>query len=81
MAQSKFTLYKYSKLAGGSWRYCKAAFYSNGKSNPTAVSSAAKKKNISRAPIIFIKRRVGFPWAQMHSMHNAGEMHSLTIMS
>jgi hypothetical protein len=31
MAQSKFTLYKYIKLADGSWRYCKAAFYSNGK--------------------------------------------------
>ena len=31
MAQSKFTLYKYIKLANGSWRYCRAAFYSNGK--------------------------------------------------
>jgi hypothetical protein len=34
MAQSKFTLYKYIKLADGSWRYCKAAFYSNGKIKP-----------------------------------------------
>jgi integrase len=31
MAQSKFTLYKYVKLGDGSWRYKKAAFYSNGK--------------------------------------------------
>jgi hypothetical protein len=31
MAQSQFMLYKYIKLANGSWRYCKAAFYSNGK--------------------------------------------------
>jgi hypothetical protein len=31
MAQPKFTLYKYIKLADGSWRYCKAAFYSNRK--------------------------------------------------
>ena len=34
MAQSKFTLYKYFKLVGGSWRYCKAAFYANGKIKP-----------------------------------------------
>lgn len=34
MAQSKFTLYEYIKLAEGSWRYCKAAFYSNGKIKP-----------------------------------------------
>ena len=34
MAQPKFTLYKYIKFADGSWRYCKAAFYSNGKIKP-----------------------------------------------
>jgi hypothetical protein len=34
MAQSKFTLYKYIKLEDSSWRYCKAAFYSNGKIKP-----------------------------------------------
>ncbi len=34
MAQSKFTLYKYIKLAGGYWRYCRAPFYSNGKIKP-----------------------------------------------
>lgn len=37
MAQSKFTLYKYIKLADGSWCYCKAAFYSNGKIKPNIV--------------------------------------------
>lgn len=31
MAQSKFTIYKYVKLQNGSWRYCRAAFYSDGK--------------------------------------------------
>jgi hypothetical protein len=37
MAQSKFTLYKYVKLGDGSWRYKKAAFYSNGKIKPNIV--------------------------------------------
>ncbi len=30
-------LYKYIKLADGSWRYCKAAFYSNAKIKPNIV--------------------------------------------
>jgi hypothetical protein len=81
MAQSNFTLYRYIKLADGSWRYSKAAFYSNGKIKPNRASSAAKKKNIPRAPTIFITRRVGFLWAQMHWMHSAGGMRSLTIMN
>jgi integrase len=34
MAQPKFTLYKYITLADGSWRYCRAAFFSNGKIKP-----------------------------------------------
>jgi hypothetical protein len=37
MAQPKFTLYKYIKLDDGSWRYKKAAFYSNGKIKPKVV--------------------------------------------
>ena len=37
MAQSKFTLYKYVKMGDGSWRYKKAAFYSNGKIKPNVV--------------------------------------------
>lgn len=37
MAQSKFTIYKYVKLGDGSWRYKKAAFYSNGKIKPNVV--------------------------------------------
>jgi flavin-binding protein dodecin len=27
MAQPKYTLYKYVRLKGGSWRYCRAALY------------------------------------------------------
>jgi hypothetical protein len=42
MAQSKFTLYKYIKLADGSWRYCKAAFYSNGKIKPNRCRPGAR---------------------------------------
>lgn len=37
MAQSKFTLYKYIKFADSSWRYKRAAFYSNGKIKPNIV--------------------------------------------
>ena len=29
MAQPKYTLYKYVKLSGGRWRYCRAALYKN----------------------------------------------------
>jgi integrase len=44
MAQSKFTLYKYIKLAEGSWRYCKAAFYSNGKIKPNRCIVGGKEE-------------------------------------
>jgi hypothetical protein len=44
MAQSKFTLYKYIKLADGSWRYCKAAFYSNGKIKPNRCIIGGKEE-------------------------------------
>jgi hypothetical protein len=45
MAQSKFTLYKYIKLADGSWRYCKAAFYSNGKIKPNHCIVGGKEED------------------------------------
>ena len=48
MAQSKFTLYKYVKLGDGSWRYKKAAFYSNGKIKPNVVVAG---KNARGKPI------------------------------
>jgi len=35
MPQPKFRLCKYIQLADGSWRYSKAAFYSNGKIKPS----------------------------------------------
>jgi hypothetical protein len=47
MAQSKFTLYKYIKLADGSWRYCKAAFYSNGKIKPNRCIIGGKEEEHS----------------------------------
>jgi hypothetical protein len=34
MAQPKYTLYKYVKFKDGTWRYKKAALYSNGKIKP-----------------------------------------------
>lgn len=44
MAQSKFTVYKYIKLADGSWRYCRAAFYSNGKIKPNRCIVGGKEE-------------------------------------
>jgi len=44
MAQPKFSLYKYIKLANGSWRYCKAAFYSNGKVKPNRCIVGGKEE-------------------------------------
>src|SRR5258706_3933246 len=44
MAQSKFTLYRYIKLAGGCWRYCRAAFYSNGKIKPNRCIVGGKEE-------------------------------------
>jgi hypothetical protein len=48
MAQPKYTLWKYVKLKDGSWRYKRAAFYSNGKIKPNVVivGKDAKKKSI-----------------------------------
>lgn len=37
MAQPKYTLYKYVRLKGGSWRYCRAALYANGIVQPDLV--------------------------------------------
>ena len=44
MAQPKFTLSKYIKLADCSGRYCKAAFYSNGKIKPTRCIIGGKEE-------------------------------------
>jgi integrase len=44
MAQSKFTLYKYIKFKDGSWRYCKAAFYSNAKIKPNRCIVGGKEE-------------------------------------
>jgi hypothetical protein len=46
MGQSKFTLYKYIKLER-SWRYCRAAFYSNGKIKPNRCTVGGKEKEHS----------------------------------
>ena len=53
MAQSKFTLYKYVKMGDGSWRYKKAAFYSNGKIKPNVVivgKDARESRSRKRTP-------------------------------
>jgi len=33
----KFSIYKYVKLEGKGWRYCRAAFHENGKIKPNVV--------------------------------------------
>ena len=78
MAQSKFTLYKYIKLKDGSWRYCKAAFYSNGKIKPNRCIVGGKEENIPKAPTTFTRRSSGFSWAPMDWKHSAGGMPCLT---
>ena len=42
MAISKYTLYKYVKVAG-TWRYCKAAYHENGKIKPDIVFVSVKE--------------------------------------
>ena len=44
MAQSKFAIYKYIKLKNSSWRYCKAAFYSNTKIKPNRCIVGGKEE-------------------------------------
>ena len=44
MAQSKFTIDKYIKLKNGSWRYKRAAFYSNGKIKPNRCIGGGKEE-------------------------------------
>ena len=74
MPQPKFRLCKYIQLADGSWRYCKAGLYSNGNCAQPLHCLQQRRRNIPRAPIIFIITRAGFPSAQMHWMHNYGGM-------
>lgn len=37
MAKPRFSIYKYVKVEGAGWRYCKAAFHDNGKIKPNVV--------------------------------------------
>jgi hypothetical protein len=48
MAQSKFRLYKYI-IAAGSWRDCKATFYSNGKIKPNRCFVGGKEEEPQQA--------------------------------
>lgn len=43
MAKSKYTIYKHIKLSCG-WRYCKAAWHSNGKIKPNVVIVGGKEE-------------------------------------
>jgi integrase len=44
MAQAKYTIYKYVKLSGGKWRYCRAAQYRNHTVKPDVVVIRGKEK-------------------------------------
>ena len=47
MAQAKYTLYKYVKLSGGKWRYCRAALYKNHTIKPNIVMVGGKEEPYS----------------------------------
>lgn len=49
MAISKYTLYKYVKVAG-TWRYRKAAYYDNGKIKPDIVFVDVKQALLEKHP-------------------------------
>ena len=61
MAQPKFTLYKYLKLADGSWRYCKAAFYSNGKIEPNRCIVGGKEEEHAEGAYYLYHRKNWIP--------------------
>lgn len=44
MAQPKYTLYKYVRFKGGSWRYCRAALYANRTVKPDLVLVGGKEE-------------------------------------
>jgi hypothetical protein len=49
MAISKYTLYKYVKVAV-TWRYCKAAYHDNGKIKPDIVFVDVKQGLLEKHP-------------------------------
>src|ERR1700758_4926069 len=49
MAISKYTLYKYVKVADA-WRYCKAAYHVNGKIKPDVVFVNVKQALLEKQP-------------------------------
>src|SRR5258708_17542483 len=49
MGISKYTLYKYVKVAG-TWRYCKAAYHDNGKIKPDVVFVNVKQALVEKHP-------------------------------
>jgi hypothetical protein len=56
MTRSKFTLYKYIKPAHGSWRKCKAAFYSNGKNKPNRVIGGKEEGHLEGGYYLYHKK-------------------------
>lgn len=81
MAQSKFHVVQVHQARRRSWRYCKAAFYSNGKIKPNRCIIGGKEEEHPEGSYYLYHRRVGCPWAQMHWMHNVSGMPGLTMMS
>jgi hypothetical protein len=49
MANSKYTLYKYVKVAG-TWRYCKAAYHEDSKIEPDIVFVNVKQALLEKHP-------------------------------
>jgi hypothetical protein len=49
MAKSRFSIFKYVKVGGAGWRYCRAAFHDNGKIKSNVVM-VGKDKHEEKHP-------------------------------
>ncbi len=81
MAQSKFTIYKYVKLKNGSWRYCRAAFYSNGKIKPNRRIVGGKEDEHTEGAYYLHHKKQWILVGTGHWKHNASGMPGSTPRS
>jgi hypothetical protein len=74
MAQSKFMHHTYIKLADSSWRYCRAAFYSNGKIKPNRCVANGKEEEHPEGAYLYHRKNwipVGADALEAHRRRNA----------
>ena len=71
MAQAKYTLYKYVKLSGGKWRYCRSALYKNHTIKPNIVKVGGKEEAHSEGDYYI---------AHEHAQANAVHVLAVTVV-